>query len=144
MPTKPTQYCPGYKREPRDWTKNAQSPRRVSGRALQARNNRIKVRDKFTCQNKQCNIITYDLQIDHRLALKQGGEDCDANLQALCAACHAIKSKLESFSKRLRNPSDFPLTYKASKLMVMKKGDDGDDEWGDLMGLHRPGGTNEI
>jgi hypothetical protein len=89
-----------------------------------------------------CRLVTHDLQIDHKVPLTQGGEDIESNLQCLCAACHAIKSKIESYGKHLPDPSSFPLTYKAAKLLLSKKPTmDGDDEeWGDLgVGLTRGG-----
>ncbi len=33
---------------------------------------------------------------DHRIALAEGGADTEANEQALCATCHAIKTQNEA------------------------------------------------
>jgi 5-methylcytosine-specific restriction endonuclease McrA len=141
MPDKPTIYRPPTRaRQSHNWNKNADSPKRVTGRALQARNKRIKVRDRFTCQNKQCGLLTTDVQIDHKIALTQGGEDTDDNLQCLCPQCHAIKSKIEAVHKRLPDPTDYPLTYKAALLSLKSSNDSEGDEW-DVQAMMRCGGT---
>lgn len=68
---------------------------RLRGRALQARNARIKVRDLYTCQ--ACGRVTDELEIDHIVPLSaSGGTDGDDNLQCLCPACHAAKTKREA------------------------------------------------
>ena len=36
------------------------------------------------------------MELDHKVPLSQGGTDDRANLQALCACCHAMKSRMES------------------------------------------------
>lgn len=75
-------------------TRGARSPvstqARRTGRWLQARNARIKVRDQYTCQ--ACKRVTADLEIDHITPLSRGGSDADDNLQALCVPCHADKT----------------------------------------------------
>ena len=73
----------------------------MAGRALQARNARIKARDGFTCQ--LCGRLTVELEIDHERPLSDGGTDDDGNVRALCVTCHAAKSKAESLAGRLRN-----------------------------------------
>jgi 5-methylcytosine-specific restriction protein A len=132
MPTRPTPYHPYRARQQSNWGSNSTRDQRLSGRALQVRNNRIKVRDRYRCQNKQCNLITDQLQVDHKLALAAGGIDDDSNLQCLCEMCHKIKSRLESFGKRLRDPSSFPLSLTAAKREVVKAKRSQDDEWGEL------------
>lgn len=71
--------------------------KRVTGRALQVRNDRIKLRDKYVCQG--CGLITSArfLQVDHRIPLSQGGTEDDDNLQSLCiigedGGCHGLKN----------------------------------------------------
>ena len=81
------------------WGGSASAPLRLRGRALQTRNNRIKARDLYTCQ--ECGIVTTELEVDHRIPISQGGSDDDTNLQCLCVnadgtGCHAAKSKRES------------------------------------------------
>ena len=41
--------------------------------------------------------VPYDaMQLEHRTPLWQGGQDDEANLQGMCACCHAIKSAREA------------------------------------------------
>ena len=78
------------------WEKNSLAGKRLTGRALQARNARIKERDGWTCRG--CGRITDELDVDHIVPLSQGGGDHDANLQCLCRGpdgCHERKSRLE-------------------------------------------------
>jgi 5-methylcytosine-specific restriction protein A len=55
---------------------------------------RIKLRDRYTCQN--CGRVALALDVDHRIPLWQGGPDTDGNLQCLCHDCHAIKTAREA------------------------------------------------
>jgi 5-methylcytosine-specific restriction endonuclease McrA len=78
-----------------NWT----APLRLRGRALQARNERIKVRDHYTCQ--ACGLVTEKLQVDHRIPLGDGGTEQDDNLQSLCfegegGGCHGAKTRSEN------------------------------------------------
>ena len=42
------------------------------------------------------------LQVDHIVALRDGGNDVRSNLQVLCQPCHAAKSKAEATAGRHR------------------------------------------
>ena len=68
---------------------------------------RIKLRDAYQCQNKQCGIVLTDGQVDHKIALAFGGSDDDDNLQYLCKRCNQAKGLAESRGVQLVNPSDF-------------------------------------
>lgn len=107
MPDKPRQITPMH--SPRDespWQRT-RKVQRVTGRALQRRNARIKLRDVYQCQNKQCGIVLTDGQVDHKVALAFGGSDDDDNLQYLCKRCNQAKGLAESRGVQLVNPSDF-------------------------------------
>lgn len=70
---------------------------RLTGRALQARNLRIQIRDGYTCQlcGRVCD--RHEGEVDHRIPLSQGGTDDDGNMQWLCKEpCHREKSQRES------------------------------------------------
>lgn len=70
---------------------------RLRGRALQARNERIAVRDMYTCQ--VCGRVAdrSEGQVDHRIPLAQGGTDGDDNLQWICTEpCHREKTEREN------------------------------------------------
>lgn len=69
---------------------------RLRGRALQVRNERIAVRDMYTCQ--VCGRVAdrSEGQVDHRIPLAQGGTDGDGNLQWICTEpCHREKTERE-------------------------------------------------
>lgn len=68
---------------------------RLTGRALQRRNDRIRLRDAYTCC--ACKRVTdrCEGQVDHKVPLSRGGSDDDYNLQWLCHPCHDAKTKRE-------------------------------------------------
>lgn len=73
---------------------------RLRGRAAMKRTDRIKLRDRYTCQG--CGRVTQELEVDHIVPLWQGGADVDANLQSLCAGpdgCHAQKTAREAAAR---------------------------------------------
>ena len=87
------------------WSKSALTAKRVTGRARQERNHRIKPRDRWTCA--ACSRITTELEVDHKIPLSEGGSEDDSNLQCLCAGrslCHDVKTKAEH---AVRNASTF-------------------------------------
>lgn len=69
---------------------------RLTGRALQARNARIALRDLYTCQ--ACGRVTdkREGEVDHRTPLAEGGSDDAENLQWLCIECHRLKTQREN------------------------------------------------
>ncbi|MEN5029101.1 HNH endonuclease [Pseudomonas sp. Ps21-P2] len=64
------------------------------GRPWRRKRAAILVRDQYTCQS--CGTVTLDLEVDHIINIAQGGNDDDANLQALCVPCHKLKTAEES------------------------------------------------
>ena len=58
---------------------------------------KIAERQNWKCASVTCNLTgkleAYDL--DHRVPLWKGGEDTEDNLQALCPACHRVKTDME-------------------------------------------------
>lgn len=76
------------------WDKGPLSPNRMGASKRQARNRRIKDRDRWTCRN--CGVTTGLLEVDHILPLSQGGTEDDSNLQSLCIECHDAKTKAEA------------------------------------------------
>jgi hypothetical protein len=81
------------------WQKNELSAaRQLSGQQRKKRNDRIKLRDRYTCQACGKLRMPKDLEIDHRVPISEGGSDTDQNLQSLCAGegqCHDLKSRAE-------------------------------------------------
>lgn len=64
------------------------------GRPWRRKRESILLRDKYTCQ--KCGTVTLDLEVDHIVNIAQGGNDDDANLQALCVPCHQAKTAIEA------------------------------------------------
>jgi 5-methylcytosine-specific restriction protein A len=85
---------PQRKREP--WQRSPVAAKRLTGRRLQERNFRIKLRDRFTCQCG-CGRVgpEHELEVDHRVPMYEGGTEDDSNLQSLLIECHARKSQTE-------------------------------------------------
>jgi 5-methylcytosine-specific restriction endonuclease McrA len=81
----------------RPWQKRQGTPPRLSGRRAQARADRIKLRDQWTCQ--ACQKVTTQLEVDHRIPMSLGGSDEDDNLQSLCIPCHEAKSRRERHAR---------------------------------------------
>lgn len=90
------------------WTRKREpDQKRITGRALQARNKLIKIRDRYTCQNRACGKIAADVQVDHIVAVALGGGDEEENLQCLCELCNRLKALLESRQMIMRWPNNF-------------------------------------
>lgn len=101
MPTAPPVFRSAGWVKPKPFANSRTAAKRLTGRKLQTRNDRIKLRDGYTCQG--CGLVTPArfLQVDHIKALAEGGTESDDNLQPLCiigkeGGCHGIKSKQES------------------------------------------------
>jgi 5-methylcytosine-specific restriction protein A len=69
---------------------------RVTGRALQARRQRL-WKQNPNCAGCGCmTVYPYGFELDHRIPLYQGGEDTEANCQILCNGpdgCHLAKTR---------------------------------------------------
>ena len=85
----------GMTRRPYENSKTAAM--RLRGRALQRRNNRIRIRDSYTCQ--ACNRVTEQGEVDHLVPLSKGGADDDSNCRWTCVPCHTAKSRAEAGGK---------------------------------------------
>ncbi|QTH24592.1 HNH endonuclease [Rhizorhabdus wittichii] len=59
-------------------------------------------RDGYRC--KACGSRS-NLQVDHIVALANGGEDHDDNLQTLCGPCNASKGARDAWSGRKGSPA---------------------------------------
>lgn len=70
--------------------------KRTRGSAWMAIRARILRRDKGLCQECQRNDrLSKATQVDHITPLHRGGRDNDANLEAICAGCHDVKTAAE-------------------------------------------------
>ena len=77
------------------WTKKAQAPKRITGRRLQRLRAELFARDPLCADCRRQGRVTLATQRDHILALEEGGQDVEANVQGLCIACHDAKSEAE-------------------------------------------------
>ena len=78
------------------WSKPATATKRVTGRELQRRRARLFTSNPLCVHCQQAGRVTLATQRDHIIPLSEGGADDDSNVQALCEACHEVKSKAEA------------------------------------------------
>jgi 5-methylcytosine-specific restriction endonuclease McrA len=73
--------------------------------------NRIAARQSWKCSLPYCNYSTLDefFEIDHTLALCNGGSDTLDNCTAVCITCHAKKTRYDLF------PHEYEEEFKKSK-----------------------------
>lgn len=106
MPSLPRVHKPIHGHVHQPYANSRTAAKRITGRALQTRNERIKIRDGYRCN--QCGRVTDDGEVDHIVNLAQwdyskGNPEQDTNLQWLCRKpCHAEKSRREAVKGRIR------------------------------------------
>lgn len=89
-----TSRCPKHPRE--TWAKKPTETKRVTGRKLQAMRERLFTEKPLCAECQRQGRVTLAAQRDHIKPLAEGGSDDDSNVQGLCIACHAEKSRQES------------------------------------------------
>jgi 5-methylcytosine-specific restriction enzyme A len=72
----------------------------IGGRPWARIRARIMRRDKFLCQACLPDRVSNAHEVDHIIPRHMGGGDNEENLQALCRACHAVKSDAEEVARR--------------------------------------------
>lgn len=65
----------------------------MTGRALQARRLRIWSKDPHCKVCRSVVAYPHGFALDHVVALVNGGEDTESNLQVLCHGCHEAKTR---------------------------------------------------
>lgn len=78
----------------RSYTKKI--PKRVLSRSLRIE---IAFRQQYKCNKCLAFPIPPNFEVDHIIELQDGGQDIASNLQALCPACHAEKTRLNRLCK---------------------------------------------
>lgn len=68
------------------------SERRITGRQLQARRLRIWAQDPHCADCRQLVDYPDGFELDHEVALVNGGADTDDNCRVRCHACHEAKT----------------------------------------------------
>ena len=71
------------------------SGQRISGKALQLRRRRLLAAQPLCVHCLKTGKITAAREIDHTVALADGGQDIASNWQELCVECHKTKTALE-------------------------------------------------
>lgn len=66
---------------------------RMTGRALQKRRLAVWTRNPHCAHCQQLTSYPSGFNLDHVVALGNGGEDTDANSQVLCLKCHGKKTR---------------------------------------------------
>jgi 5-methylcytosine-specific restriction protein A len=67
---------------------------RIRGYRLTQIRERVLLRDGYAC--RRCGRVSAtELIVDHVVPLSMGGQEADSNRQALCRACHDLKSEQE-------------------------------------------------
>lgn len=66
---------------------------RIRGRRLQRRREMFRSREPFCAVCLKKGIVRVWAQLDHIIALRNGGPDTDDNLQGLCDECHEAKTR---------------------------------------------------
>ena len=85
---------------------------RVRGRRLQAIREMVLTGNPLCAICEQQGLLTAATQVDHIVALANGGPDEEANMQGLCADCHRTKTaadlgyKIPSGCDGSGNPTD--------------------------------------
>ncbi|QSR35563.1 HNH endonuclease [Marinobacterium iners] len=88
-------YCEDHAHLHKPWGTRKGSGR--GGRPWRRKRDHVLQRDKGLCQPclKQ-NRISPATQVDHITPVAEGGTDADSNLQAICKACHDVKTQAEA------------------------------------------------
>ena len=70
--------------------------RKTSGSRWEKKRQWILKRDKYLCQHcKRLGIITIASEVDHIIALCNGGTDDNDNLEAINVECHKVKTAID-------------------------------------------------
>lgn len=77
----------------------SKSDQRMAGRKLQARRLRIWSKDPHCVDCKELTSYPHGFELDHEVALVNGGTDTDDNCRVRCLRCHEAKTRrdLRSF-----------------------------------------------
>ncbi|HEY1070910.1 MAG TPA: HNH endonuclease signature motif containing protein [Thermomonas sp.] len=67
--------------------------RRITGRPLQARRLRLWSKDPHCAACRSVVAYPHGFHLDHIVALMNGGDDTESNLQVLCHGCHEAKTR---------------------------------------------------
>lgn len=84
-------------------------PKRKLSRSMRIE---LAYRQEYKC--RMCSILLPpDFEVDHILALEDGGEDIASNLQCLCVPCHKTKTRLNRLRKTQQFRKEAELEHQA-------------------------------
>lgn len=116
MPTYPPHACPrcgrthcaGHRTRPA-WEHS--HPPRIAGSTLQRLRQRLFQRQPLCVLCEAKGVVTAAVFRDHIVPLAEGGTEAEENTQALCKACHVVKTAEEAKRgmRRKANESTLPL-----------------------------------
>ena len=89
---------------------NDKRRRRERGTLWKALRVHVFRRDGYVCQS--CGLRGQVLECDHVIPLDQGGTDHPDNLQALCVACHAAKTRRENRTHHVDHQEEWEMFAK--------------------------------
>lgn len=95
-------------------------PKRVLSRSIRVE---LAYRQKYRC-NKCDILLPPDFEIDHIVALEDGGQDIAANLQCLCNPCHKEKTRLNRLRKHALFKDEAEAMHRAFQNPVFETSDD--------------------
>lgn len=92
-------YCEDHAHLHKPWGTRKGSGR--GGRPWRRKRDQVLQRDKGLCQPcMQQGRISPATQVDHIIPVAEGGTCADSNLQAICKACHDVKTQAEAQNGR--------------------------------------------
>lgn len=71
------------------------SYKRMAGRKLQSRRLRLWAEDPRCVDCGQITLYPNGFELDHEVALMNGGRDVDSNCRIRCIDCHKAKTKMD-------------------------------------------------
>ena len=77
------------------WAKKPTAAKRITGRKLQQLRKELFDREPLCRPCYQAGRVTVATMRDHIVALEEGGEDVESNVQPICAACHEVMCEAE-------------------------------------------------
>ncbi len=94
-------YCADHQHLSAAWQKPRQKGSGRGGRPWRRKRERILQRDNYLCQPcMRAGRVQPASEVDHIVGLAAGGTDDDSNLEAICRACHKVKTAQEAQTGR--------------------------------------------
>lgn len=95
-------------------------PKRVLSRAIRVE---LAYRQKYLC-NKCSILLPPNWEVDHIIALEDGGQDVAGNLQCLCPPCHKNKTRLNRLRKHALFKDEAEAMHRAFQKPVIQPPDE--------------------